>query len=437
MGRVFRGDVAILGEPTGGPRPRRQSNEPLQGSEMTVGNTKPKQETTTARCRCLAVGFVFAIHSVLAGCSLPGAIAGSADWSAEAIADASIVKTPIADSRTINMPKGTPPINTPPISTTPSGENSLSSISTATDALSAHVGHVGVSPATDPCATDLRATNPPTSVSPTSVSMSNAPAERGPDASPAHDTTSEYFPARPQTQRSLFSRIAGDHRNFYSGESLTSLGYGLGIGAVMANTNFDSSARNHFQASVRSASVDEWYHALRAQKELGNGYYTIPVFAAAWAAGSLLEGRPGAGNVGEWGERSIRGILVGAPPMLSMQYVLGASRPGESTSRSHWQPFQDNNGVSGHAFMGSIPFLTAAQMSEDRWLKAAFYAGSALVPLSRINDDDHFTSQAFLGWWFAFLATSAVEFTQSDDSHWTLSPWLGSGTSGFALERRF
>lgn len=240
----------------------------------------------------------------------------------------------------------------------------------------------------------------------------------------------------PESELSLFQRIGSDHRNFYSLDSMTGLAYGLAGGALMANTNFDQTVQAHFQSSVRNASVDEWYFGLRAQKELGNGYRTIPVFAAAWAVGSLFEGNPAADNVGEWGERSIRSILVGAPPMLATQYIIGGSRPNEPAG-SHWAPFQDHNGVSGHAFMGAVPFLTAAQMAEERWLKFLFYTGSTLVPLSRINDDDHYTSQAFLGWWFAFLATRAIDSTQSNKSDWTFAPWLEPGTSGFAAEYRF
>ena len=255
--------------------------------------------------------------------------------------------------------------------------------------------------------------------------------------------TNEYAPpftidaSPPLVEPSFLSRIASDHRQFYSPDSLIGLSYGLAGGALMANTNFDNTVQAHFQSSVRNASTDEWFHFLEGQKKLGNGRYTLPVFAIAWAAGSLLEGHPVADDVGEWGERSFRSILVGAPPMLATQYIIGGSRPGESTSGPDWKLFQDHNGVSGHAFMGAVPFLTAAQMTEEPWLKFAFYAGSTLVPLSRINDDDHYTSQAFLGWWFALLATKAIDSTQQGHTNWTYAPWLEPGTSGFAAEYRW
>lgn len=137
----------------------------------------------------------------------------------------------------------------------------------------------------------------------------------------------------------LWSKVKEDHANYYSKESLTWLAGGFGIGAVMANTSLDGGIQNHSQSSVLSASSDEWLHGLHAQKELGNGRYTIPLFAAAWVAGAMFEKIPLVNRAGEWGERSLRAIIVGTPPMLAMQLVTGASRPGETTANAQWKPF--------------------------------------------------------------------------------------------------
>ena len=94
------------------------------------------------------------------------------------------------------------------------------------------------------------------------------------------------------------------------------------------------------------------------------------------------------------------------------QRLTGGSRPGEKDRDSRWLPFQDNNGVSGHSFMAALPFINAAKMTENRWLKAGFYSGSLLGPLSRINDDDHYPSQAALGWLMAYVAASAIDRTE-------------------------
>lgn len=232
----------------------------------------------------------------------------------------------------------------------------------------------------------------------------------------------------------LWSKVKRDHANYYSKESLTWLAGGFGVGAIIANTSLDGGIQNHLQSSVLSASSDEWFETFHAQKELGNGHYTLPVFAAAWVAGAMFEKIPLVNRTGEWGERSIRAIIVGTPPMLAMQLVTGASRPGETSANGKWKPFQDNNGVSGHSFMGAIPFLAAAKVTDKPLLKLAFYAGSTLAPLSRVNDNRHYPSQVFLGWWMAWIATNAVDATQNEDRHWSVYPISWSGVSGVGFE---
>jgi membrane-associated phospholipid phosphatase len=140
---------------------------------------------------------------------------------------------------------------------------------------------------------------------------------------------------------------------------------------------------------------------------------------------------------GKWGERAIRGFIVGAPPVTILQQLTGGSRPTETNEGSEWQPLQDNNGVSGHAFMGSLPFITAAKMTDDRALKFLFYAGSALTPLSRVNDKAHYPSQVALGWWMAYLAASAIHATDEPDARWRFFPYSTGEGSGLLAEYRY
>ncbi len=101
------------------------------------------------------------------------------------------------------------------------------------------------------------------------------------------------------------------------------LGGGLLVGASMANTSFDRTIQSHIQSSVRSASSDDWFNAFHSSKELGDGVYTLPLFATAWATGELLPESVVASKMGTWGERSIRGFVVGAPPLIGLQRLTG------------------------------------------------------------------------------------------------------------------
>lgn len=94
--------------------------------------------------------------------------------------------------------------------------------------------------------------------------------------------------------------------------------------------------------------------------------------------------------------------------MLLNQRLLGASRPNEENG-SKWSPFADSNGVSGHSFMGAIPFISAAKLVNKPSMKVLLYFGSTLCGISRINDNSHYFSQAFLGWYTAYSAVNSTE----------------------------
>lgn len=237
--------------------------------------------------------------------------------------------------------------------------------------------------------------------------------------------------------RALLGRLLQDQANFYSPESLLLMGSGLIVGATLANTSLDRDIQAHLQSSLHHANTDEWLESLHANKEFGDGRITLPIFAGAWVLGGLLPRSRTADRAQVWGERTLRGFLVGAPPLLALQLATGGSRPGETSHGSEWEPLRDNNGVSGHSFMGALPFITAAKMSDSLPLKATFYAASALAPLSRTADGAHYPSQIALGWWMAYLSASAIHATDRPQTRWRLFPTTVANASGMALEYRF
>jgi len=241
----------------------------------------------------------------------------------------------------------------------------------------------------------------------------------------------------PAARRPVWKRLLHDQSNFYSKESLVGLGIVFGAGALMANTQTDEQLQKHFQSSVRGAMSDEWFEFLHSNKELGNGVYTLPVFGAAWLANEYIEGPPMLEAFGLWGERSMRGFLVGAPPVIVGQKLTGGSRPYENSETSEWHPFHDDNGVSGHAFMSALPFITAAKMADSPWKKTFWYSASALGPLSRMNDNAHYPSQIGIGWAMAYIAATAVIQTDTGRRGWSLVPNSAQASSGAAMQYRW
>jgi membrane-associated phospholipid phosphatase len=223
-------------------------------------------------------------------------------------------------------------------------------------------------------------------------------------------------PPEPPWAHSRFPRLsrAGhmvlqDYRNFYSCESLTCLTAAFGAGALMANTGFDTTMQNAWQTGVRPTDVGTFFSDC---KPLGEGKYALAIFGAAAATGLVFEGQPAGDIVGEWGSRSLRIFAVGAPPLYVLQMATGASRPGEGSAGSDWHFFNDNNGVSGHAFVGAIPFLAAAEMVENPLAKGTLYVCSTFVGFSRMTDNAHYPSQIFLGWYLAWASSMAVNRTE-------------------------
>lgn len=208
--------------------------------------------------------------------------------------------------------------------------------------------------------------------------------------------------------------VADDYRSFYASERLLRMGLVFGAGAIMANTNIDMSMRNRYQDNVRSDTTNSWSSvegnnaALRA-KLFGESKYMLPVALLAASMNTLDTDTA----VGNWGANASRAYIVGLPAMRGMQLVTGAARPRHNApAGSAWRPFNNDgyaHGVSGHSFLGAVPFLTIAYMNPDNdWVKYPAYLASMAAGWSRINDDAHFPSQVILGWYIAWEAVESV-----------------------------
>ena len=225
--------------------------------------------------------------------------------------------------------------------------------------------------------------------------------------------------------------FAADHEAFYSTDILgVPLFEGLALGAILANTDLDQGLRDWYQEDARSPGTDG---LSKIMKPLGEPEVMVPVLLASVAWGEWNSTSPEGDHLAEWGNRSLRGMLVGAPAMLFLQAATGGSRPDEEMADSTWRPFEDAHGVSGHAFIGAVPFITAAKMTEDPWLKTEFYLASTFNAWSRINDDAHYPSQVFLGWWLAYLACTAVDRTECHRRNWTVMPVAMSEGMGIEI----
>lgn len=224
------------------------------------------------------------------------------------------------------------------------------------------------------------------------------------------------------------AQIRSDYSHFYAKDNLYKLGLAMGAGAATAQF-VDEDISQRYQAHWRSSATDD---LSKTAKLFGEWKIILPLSMAA----SFLS-QPGDHGLGEWGNRTLRGLAVGGPAVVASQMLTGASRPSDNDPKgAKWKPFDDNNGVSGHAFVGALPFLTLAQMNQDNpGVRYAALAASFAAPLSRLNDNQHYFSQIMLGWYFAHQSASAVNDSRSLPSKSSFAPMLGRDVVGVVYTR--
>lgn len=232
---------------------------------------------------------------------------------------------------------------------------------------------------------------------------------------------------------SISGIVAGDYRSFYASDRLLRMGIVFGAAGIAANTNIDMNIRNWYQGNVRSTRTNSW--ASDPQKILvfnakffGEGKYLVPVALLSASVNYISTDTA----IGNWGANASRAYIVGLPAMWFMQVATGASRPDETPEGSIWRPFNDDNGVSGHAFVGAVPFMTIAYMNPDNnFIKYTAYVASTATAWSRVNDDKHFPSQVVLGWFMAWEAVDAVFENSEKRKVVAITPM--AGLDGFGL----
>ncbi len=233
-------------------------------------------------------------------------------------------------------------------------------------------------------------------------------------------------------EKSLFEKIKSDYTHYYSKENILPFTTAFSVGAICANTKIDENIKTVFQDKLRSEKADEFSKYV---KFLGDGKYVFPVALLASSL-SLMDKEL---IIAKWGGVTLRSYIVGLLPMVLMQRVTGASRPDEDRDKtSHWRFVSDENGVSGHAFVGAVPFLTMAKMTDNKFAKTGFYLASTATAWSRINDNAHYFSQTLLGWYMAYKSVDAVFQTEDEQTdEIVFFPIIGKETYGFACSFRF
>lgn len=265
-----------------------------------------------------------------------------------------------------------------------------------------------------------------------------APPQEAPEVPPPVADTPAAADEHPSSERGPARTIARDFGNLYDLESFARIGAALAVGGLAANTSADQEVRDWYQEDVRSRGTDDFADAV----EVVGDDWVGPGLAAIGIVGELVARQPASSGPGGWIRRTGRAALVGLPAVYYLQQVTGGNRPSDGLG-SEWEPFDGSHGVSGHTFLGAVPLLTVARMSDNRLVDVLAVAVSTVGGWGRFNDDRHYLSQVFLGWYLAWEATGAVAATEAGAAdaagvrQWAVRPVALPDGGGFQLTWRF
>lgn len=221
--------------------------------------------------------------------------------------------------------------------------------------------------------------------------------------SPAHAWTENIYECN--WLQNFECDIRRDFCVYFQPEILFPFGGFFIASGILANTGLDRTIRDIWQDDVKSKSSDRFFEFPKALG--GLSYWYFPLYLSAMGIGYLRECDMYGNVIYQWGYRNLRAFFLGGIQELILAPTLGSGRPS-SHQPSKWQPFRYRTGVSGHAFFGGLPLITAAIMTDPPALKTLLYVASTLPGLSRINSDAHYASQVLLGWALALFSAHAV-----------------------------
>ena len=256
-------------------------------------------------------------------------------------------------------------------------------------------------------------------------------------AQTASNTTLTFSEAFVQFGSRERDRIFTDYSNLYNRNNALNFGAALLGAGIMANTKIDGNFQRWYGNHIRCDFTNDFS---KGAKVFGEGPIFIPVMAVSALTYRFWQEKQGLSDckLGDFTDRTFRGYLVGAPTLLVAQSLLGGDRPRDGSS--YWRPFQQDHGVSGHAFIGAVPFITAAQMTDKPFAKGVFYVLSTVTAWSRVNDDAHYLSQVVLGWYLAYLSVRAVSETEERrplPRGLTIFPVCGDGPIGVGVHYQY
>ena len=245
---------------------------------------------------------------------------------------------------------------------------------------------------------------------------------------------SSIFAQNPVTQDSVqhlqynFSQFGHETWNFIKAPGKWDRGDWLKVGLIGGGTVL---LMETVDKPIRSFVLDHQGYSKSVPIEFGRIWgeiYSPVVFFGGYAIYSLIADDIGTRKIAyEIGQASIYAGVIN----YLLKVAIGRARPYTNEGPTSFHPFSsfinaDNqSNPSGHSTVAFVISTVLSRNAKPVWLKVLAYLPAALTLVSRVYQDQHWTSDDFLGAAFGyFIATWVVDQHEKIQSSFGMSPTL-------------
>jgi membrane-associated phospholipid phosphatase len=205
----------------------------------------------------------------------------------------------------------------------------------------------------------------------------------------------------------------------------------LGAGLLLDRPVHDATQRHPHSALSRLA---------RRFEPLGTGAGSALVLAGFYAWGMYADD-PRAVDVAQDG--LVASLIASGLIEPALKAIVGRSRPSANLGSGHFQPFSKHAASfpSGHSTQAfAMATVIATHYADVEWVPYAAYGAAALVGVSRIYKNAHFTSDVLAGAAIGILVGKGVvgiDRRRSDGSGYSIAPAITGRGLGLAFHASF
>jgi membrane-associated phospholipid phosphatase len=224
-----------------------------------------------------------------------------------------------------------------------------------------------------------------------------------------------------------FTQFGNETWSFIKSPGKWNGGDWLKIGLIGASTFLIMETADKPIRDIVLKNNQQYYHSFPIEfGRIWGEIYSPFVFFGGYAAYSLIANDIGTRKIAyEIGQASIYAGVIN----LLLKIAVGRARPYLNEGPTTFHPFssilnQDyHSNPSGHSTVAFVISTVLSRNAKPTWLKVLAYVPAALTLVSRVYQDQHWTSDDLLGAAFGyFIATWVVDQHESNASRIEMSP---------------